>query len=70
MKRYPTAPNLYMDPVEAAQILGVATSTLRTWARTGRLEGIVDWFPDPTTGWRYYRAGDIYDLAAQRGTTT
>lgn len=70
MKDYPTHPDLYMDPVDAAEILGIATSTLRTWARTGRLDGVVDWFPDPTNGWRYYRVGDVYDLAVQRGKTT
>ncbi|MFD6096540.1 helix-turn-helix domain-containing protein [Nocardiopsis flavescens] len=70
MKTYPTAPGLYMSPVDAAEVLGVHTSTLRTWARTGRLEGVVDWFPDPCNGWRYYRVGDVHDLAEQRKNNT
>ncbi|MFV2194993.1 hypothetical protein [Nocardiopsis sp. LOL_012] len=57
---------MYMDPVDAAEVLEVHTSTLRTWARTGRLDGIVDWFHDPCNGWRYYRVGDIRALAEKR----
>ncbi|MFL1426861.1 MULTISPECIES: hypothetical protein [unclassified Nocardiopsis] len=61
---------MYMAPVDAAEVLGVHTSALRTRARTGRLEGVVDRFPDPFNGWRYYRVGDVHDPAEQRRNNT
>ncbi|WP_116243924.1 MerR family transcriptional regulator [Nocardiopsis sp. FIRDI 009] len=60
-----THPDNYFSNGEAAVVLGVDPSTLREWARTGKLDG-VDHFPHPFNGWRYFRAGDIYELRDAR----
>ncbi|WP_052745951.1 helix-turn-helix domain-containing protein [Allosalinactinospora lopnorensis] len=51
-------PGLYVRAREAAEILGIAPSTMRQWARKGRIR----YLRNPHTGWRIYRAGDVYAL--------
>jgi predicted site-specific integrase-resolvase len=55
-------PGLYVMNGEAAQILNIAPSTMRQWAREGRIHHLTD-----PNGWRYYRAGDVYALRDSRG---
>ncbi|WP_046470865.1 helix-turn-helix domain-containing protein [Allosalinactinospora lopnorensis] len=50
--------DLYVQTQEAAEILGISPSTMRQWARQDRIR----YLRNPQTGWRIYRAGDVYAL--------
>ena len=45
----------YLTVREAAQILGVSTSTLRAWDRAGKLRAI----RNPMNGYRLYQREDL-----------
>ncbi|WP_052745690.1 helix-turn-helix domain-containing protein [Allosalinactinospora lopnorensis] len=55
-------PDLYVQTQEAAEILNIAPSTMRQWARAGRIR----YLRNPKTGWRLFRAGDVYALRDSR----
>ncbi|WP_046472274.1 helix-turn-helix domain-containing protein [Allosalinactinospora lopnorensis] len=53
-----TDPDNYVSNGEAAKILGISPSTMQRWARKGHIR----YLRNPKTGWRYFRAGDVYTL--------
>ncbi len=54
----------YITTAEAAQILGVSTWTLSTWAKNGRLGQSVPPPRHPVTGLKNHRAGWKIDASA------
>jgi excisionase family DNA binding protein len=46
--------------MEAAREIGVATLTIRRWAKSGRLPN----YPDPAYGYRRFKATDVLREAA------
>ncbi|WP_046470903.1 helix-turn-helix domain-containing protein [Allosalinactinospora lopnorensis] len=54
-------PDHYLSTSEAAQVLNISPSTMRAWARKGRIGYLAT-----VHGWRYYRAGDVYALREAR----
>ncbi|WP_304454910.1 helix-turn-helix domain-containing protein [Nocardiopsis sp. YSL2] len=55
-----THPDMYFTNGEAAAVVGVCPSTMRAWARTGRLDDVKSF--RSKYGWRYFRAGDVFTL--------
>ncbi|WP_393916011.1 MerR family transcriptional regulator [Halostreptopolyspora alba] len=48
---------LVLSTGEAASELGIAPSTMRRWARAGRIPYVTD-----PNGWRLFGKGDVYAL--------
>jgi excisionase family DNA binding protein len=46
----------YLTVKEAAEYIGVSTSTLRNWDRSGKLKA----FRNPVNGYRLYDQKDLY----------
>lgn len=56
-------PDLYTYAGDAAEIVGVSSTTMRRWARNGRLDHLTT-----PAGWRLFKLGDLYALCDARQT--